>query len=186
MPGGPDYPNDSSARFPQEGLAALTSLRARDNIQGVIHTGEGDIRTWVISDEVMAARRDLYRALAYLDIADVAADARHTALLQRLTEIDGQVDALTVSVASQQATLTKIVDFLGVVIPEWMTLTEVQQGDEMGIVHPSAGELGLVTDIVPLQLEPGFGHEDVVSMEPPAGTLVARGSTVRIRVNFHG
>ena len=40
----------------------------------------------------------------------------------------------------------------------------------------SAAQLGLVVDIIPLQLEPGFGHEDVVSTDPAPGTFVARGT----------
>ena len=56
----------------------------------------------------------------------------------------------------------------------------------MGLTMPSAQSLGLVIEIIALQREPGFGHEEIVSMEPEAGTLVARGSTVRVRMNFMG
>jgi beta-lactam-binding protein with PASTA domain len=34
--------------------------------------------------------------------------------------------------------------------------------------------------------DPGFQHEDVVSIEPAAGTAVKRGSTVKVTVNLEG
>jgi hypothetical protein len=71
-------------------------------------------------------------------------------------------------------------------VPAWLTLKEVQEGDEMGISHPSANEFGLKTEIISLQHEPGFGHGDVVSIDPIAGTFVARGRVVRVSVNFEG
>ena len=77
-------------------------------------------------------------------------------------------------------------DFLGVVVPAWHSLTEVHEGDEMGVALLSAAALGLTAQVVALQREPGFAHEEVVRIEPPAGTLVARGSTVRVQVNFEG
>ena len=33
---------------------------------------------------------------------------------------------------------------------------------------------------------PGFGHEDVVSITTPAGTLVKKGSTVTVAINLEG
>ncbi|MFQ6396897.1 transglycosylase SLT domain-containing protein, partial [Nocardia sp. KC 131] len=53
-------------------------------------------------------------------------------------------------------------------IPDWPTLTEVNEGDEMAIIRPSAAQLGLTVQIVALQHEPGFDHEQVVSIDPPA------------------
>jgi beta-lactam-binding protein with PASTA domain len=96
------------------------------------------------------------------------------------------VASIAAALATQQSSIDAVVGFLGVIVPAWQTLTEVQQGDEMGMVRPSAEQLGLVADIIALQREPGFDHEAVVSMDPPAGTLVARGSTVHVRVNFQG
>lgn len=83
--------------------------------------------------------------------------------------------------------LTRLTAFIGAAeIPDWKTRTEVEEGDEMGIVYPSAAELGLVIDYAVLQREPGYSHEEVVSISPPPGTLVARGSTVVVTLNLEG
>lgn len=83
--------------------------------------------------------------------------------------------------------LTRLTAFIGAAeIPAWNTRTEVEEGDEMGIVYPSAAELGLVVDYVALQREPGYVHEEVVSISPPPGTLVARGATVVVTLNLEG
>ncbi|MFI6959882.1 hypothetical protein ACIBJI_41270 [Nocardia sp. NPDC050408] len=75
---------------------------------------------------------------------------------------------------------------LSAVIPDWPTLTEVNEGDDMGIVRPSSRSLGLLIDIVALQQEPGFDHEQVVSIDPPPGTLQHLVDPVEIKVNFEG
>jgi hypothetical protein len=193
MPGGPDYPMDSSPRYPKDGLADLIPPRAKETVQGVFETPEGDIRTWVIASEVTAARRDLYVALAYLDVADRAADARNTLMVVQISNLGTRIDDIAHNVGllqaglqEQQATLAQISSLLGVVVPAWQTLTQVQNGDDMGLVRPSAAQLGLTADIIPVQQEPGFGQEDVVSIDPPPGTLVARGSTVHLQVNYQG
>ena len=71
-------------------------------------------------------------------------------------------------------------------IPNWPNLTEVNEGDDMGIVRPSAAQLGLTVEIIALQQEPGFAHEQVVSIDPPAGTLAPLTRLVRVTVNFEG
>jgi hypothetical protein len=73
-----------------------------------------------------------------------------------------------------------------VVIPEWRTRTEVESGDDMGMVSPPASELGLTVEFEIDQRNPDFSHEDVISITPPAGTMVKRGSTVTIRINLEG
>lgn len=73
-----------------------------------------------------------------------------------------------------------------VAIPRWRTRTEVEQGDDMGIVNPSAGELGLIVQFEIDQQNPNFSHEDVISITPSAGTVVLRGTTVTVRINLQG
>jgi hypothetical protein len=72
------------------------------------------------------------------------------------------------------------------VIPDWPDLAEVNQGDEMGIVRPSAAQLGLLVNIVALQRQPGFDDQKVVSINPPAGTLQRLVDPVQVQVNFDG
>ena len=112
--------------------------------------------------------------------------ARPSAVRTRLDQIEAAVDTLAGGLAAQQEALDRLVGYLGVVVPDWHSLTEVNEGDEMGGALLSAAALGLAVEVVPLQREPGFAHEEVVRLEPPAGTLVVRGATVRVHVNLEG
>jgi hypothetical protein len=182
MPGGSDYPLDTSQRFPLAKRNDIKTPIARTEVQGVIHSASGDINNWVTAQSVAEARRGLITALAYLDIADSVQDKTSSGVSRIVIDM-GRLEA---AVAAQSDLLQRVVDFLGVFVPAWVTLEEVEEGDEMGIARRSAAQLGLKTDIIPLQREPGFGHGDVVSIDPVAGTLVARGTTVRVSVNFEG
>ena len=71
-------------------------------------------------------------------------------------------------------------------IPDWPNLTELNEGDDMAIVRPSATQLGLTVEIIALHHEPGFDHEQVVAIDPPAGRLVPLTQPVRVTVNFEG
>ena len=73
-----------------------------------------------------------------------------------------------------------------VVIPPWRTRTEVEEGDDMGMSTQSAEQLGLVVQFEIDQLNPKFEHEDVISITPPAGTVVMPGTTVVVRINLQG
>lgn len=193
MPGGPDYPHDQSAKYSLEARDRIRSFPAANHIQGIILTPEGDVRTWVISAGVQSSHRDLITALAYLDIADrVAAEhdareaQRSAAINAEVLNLRNDVQQLRHAVENSAKLVQALVNFLGVIVPAWRNREEIERGDDMGLIVPSAESIGLVVEIIPLQLEPGFGHEEVVSMEPSAGTLVARGSTVRVRMNFLG
>jgi hypothetical protein len=131
-------------------------------------------------------RSEVYTALAYLDVADIQSAQRHNEVVDRLAEVTAAVDSLKAAVDEQSRLLQQVAGFLGVSVPAWLNLTEVNEGDDMGLVRPSAAQLGLTVEIIPLQLEPGFGHEDVVSIDPAPGTFVARGTLVHVRVNFQG
>jgi hypothetical protein len=86
-----------------------------------------------------------------------------------------------------ERTVETLVKLVGAsVIPEWRWKTEVEEGDDMGMVSPSAEELGLVVTYEIDQRNPAFGHEEVISITPPPGTVVMRGSTVVVRINLDG
>jgi hypothetical protein len=182
MPGGPDYPLDTSQRFTLAKRNDIKTPMARTEVQGIIHAPSGDINNWVTAQSVAEVRRQMVTALAYLDVADLVQDKISTAVAR----VADAVGRLNTAVASQSHLLEQVAGFLGVVVPAWVTLEEVENGDDMGISRPSANELGLKTEIVALQREPGFGHGDVVSIDPIAGTFVARGTVVRVSVNFEG
>lgn len=71
-----------------------------------------------------------------------------------------------------------------VIIPDWLNEEEVCNGDDMGIVRPSAEELGLTVEFTIIQNDPSYNHEEVVHITPPAGTIIKRGSTVTVSVNY--
>jgi hypothetical protein len=73
-----------------------------------------------------------------------------------------------------------------VTIPGWSTKKEVLEGDDMGMNVVSAEELGLQVVFEFDQQHPGFGHEDVISIDPSAGTVVFAGSTVTVLINLEG
>lgn len=73
-----------------------------------------------------------------------------------------------------------------VVIPPWRTRREVLEGDDMGVAVESAEALGLVVDWRTDQQNPAFADEEIISILPPAGTPVARGTTVTVTVNLAG
>jgi len=133
------------------------------------------------------------KTLAYSDVIDVAidveqeraanwqknADMRIAALDQRLTSVMGEV-------ASLRTSIDTLIAFFGVTIPAWSNKDEVENGDDMGMVRPSAAELGILVAFEFVRQQLGFGHEDVVSIDPPAGTLIARGNTVKVTLNLLG
>jgi hypothetical protein len=67
-------------------------------------------------------------------------------------------------------------DRLGGVVPPWKTLAEVTDG------ATSAASLGLATVVVPVPAQPGFGPGQVVSTDPPAGSLTRLADAVEVRV----
>lgn len=86
-----------------------------------------------------------------------------------------------------EQTVASLVKLAGAsVIPPWRTKKEVEEGDDMGMVSPPAEELGLVIEYEIDQRNPAFQHEEVISITPPPGTAVLRGSTVVVRINLEG
>jgi hypothetical protein len=108
-------------------------------------------------------------------------------LVGSITSVSGAISALQGALAALEDRVAQLTDFVGaVVIPNWRTKTEVESGDDMGIVSPSAEELGLIVEYQNDQRNPHFQHEDVISITPPAGTLVSRGGTVTVLINLDG
>jgi hypothetical protein len=68
-------------------------------------------------------------------------------------------------------------DRLGAVVPRWTTLAEVTDG---------AARLGLSTVVVPVPNQPGFVPGQVVSTDPPAGSLTRLADAVEVRVSTAG
>jgi hypothetical protein len=130
-----------------------------------------------------------FRALAYLDVLDQGQEVLTRGakrLQQDLATTRQEMARLQTDVQALQTTLDTLVGFFGVVIPDWQTKGEVEEGDDLGLVHPSAAALGLLVDFVIDQANPAFEHEQVEAITPPPGTLVARGSTVTVLINLQG
>jgi len=186
----PAYPLDVTPRFTTHDQGEIgKGIQAIDPSLGILHDADGDLKTWVAVGLGIKGLKDLYTALAYLDIADGKADAladAQSGLRQKIDLLSGKLDGLAGKVDGLSTDLARLTDFLGAVIPPWRTKEEVENGDDMGIAVRSAADLNLVVEFIILQREPGFGHEDVVSIDPPAGTLVAKGSTVKVTLNLEG
>jgi hypothetical protein len=72
------------------------------------------------------------------------------------------------------------------IVPPWQTREEVERGDDMGVLYQSADDLELRVEWLVWQAEPGFEDGQVVGIEPPPGTALRRGSTVRVTINLLG
>ena len=147
------------------------------------------MRGYVVYGAVRHAHRDLYTGLAYLDLIDLNV----LALRDRIDQLALQQQQLVASVATLQAScatiaasLEQMMSLIGAVIPAWTNQEEVESGDDMGMVRPSAAALGLTVVFETVRQAAGFGHHEVVSISPPAGTLVAKGSTVTVVINLEG
>ena len=127
----------------------------------------------VVTGEITAAGRAIGEALSSLQaaVAGLSNDSGSAAF--RLGTLERTVEAL-VQLAG------------AAVIPNWRTKTEVEEGDDMGIVSPSAESLGLVVQYEIDQANPNYAHGEVISIAPSPGTLVLRGSTVVVRINLMG
>jgi hypothetical protein len=81
------------------------------------------------------------------------------------------------------------------IVPPWFTVEEVEHGDDMGLVAPSAEQLGLriqYTDRhgrflqgIPPE-DPDFMSRHVLSLRPEAGTMLRRDSEVVVKVDYDG
>lgn len=97
------------------------------------------------------------------------------------------LDNLHARVNELENTVRILGELVGAVfIPPWRTKTEVEEGDDMGMSTPSAAALGLIVEYTIDQRNPNFDHEDVISIVPPPGTPVLRGSTVTVTINLEG
>lgn len=153
-----DYTGGTAVHGPLTTSGLLTASTGADL------TGPLRLRDPQQSDETAVA--DVQRLLAALSA--LADDAR-----RRLDRLEDRLTRLTAFVGAAE-------------IPAWSTRTEVEEGDEMGVVYPSAAELGLTVEYAVLQRDPRYDHEQVVSIEPAPGTVVARGSTVVVTINLEG
>jgi hypothetical protein len=157
---------------------------------GILHDAEGDLRKYVIYGGVRQTRRDVYTALAFLNLIDLNVVAIRDRVDQVALEINAplaaRLAALETSCATIAANLDQVMKLLGTVVPAWISQEEVESGDDMGMARPSAAALGLTVVFETVRQAAGFGHHDVVSISPPAGTLVAKGSTVTVVINLEG
>jgi hypothetical protein len=141
-----------------------------------------DVTTAKVYSLVRIVAALAWDACGYLDVIE----QRTLATPQQLADMQEAVKVVQSQIADLRASLDRIIDFLGVSIPAWSNKEEVEKGDDMGISHPSAASLELAVDFQFERQVAGFGHEDVIRIDPPAGTLVKRGSTVTVTLNLEG
>ena len=177
--------------------ARFESLRSANNRSGIIvDAASGDLTPEAIYITVASVRLLVWEALGFLDVLDIEQQAikgeilalrqQVTDLKQDLSGIRQELSAVRTDFASLQQSFVTISNFLGVTIPNWTTKEEVENGDEMGVAYLGAAALGLTVNYIFDQRRPGYDHEQVISIDPPAGTLVARGSTITVTINLEG
>jgi hypothetical protein len=170
---------DSPARR-RGGTSPHRRALVHDAQDGLTINFAGDYPGGVTVTGNLAVTGDLALAGTALSATIASLQAALASIQRTVGEAGPRLDALENTVAS-------LVELVGAaVIPAWRTRTEVEEGDDMGILYQSAGQLGLVVQYEIDQLNPNFGHEDVISITPPPGTLVMRGSTVVVRINLEG
>lgn len=179
----PSYPLDITPRFTTAGREAIHNVvPVGAAATGVLHDAEGDVRKYILFNATRSARKEIYTLTAYADLIDLnVADLKDNA-----ERIESKLSTLQQSFDAMNGTLQQLVNLFGAIIPAWINKREVERGDDMGIVRPSAEDLELIVEFESVRQAPGFGHEDVVSIRPPAGTLVKRGSTIAVVLNLEG
>lgn len=191
----PKYPLDVSTRYP-ESSTSVPLVRASDRISGlVINPDTGDLTVEIVYHRTNTLFVNTQKILAYCDVIDLAQEAAEThalaqdqhvaALDQRVAGLDQSLTQMKGEIAALRSSIDSLISFLGVVVPSWANKEEVERGSDMGEVE-SAENLNLVVNFQFDRQRPGFGHEDVISINPPAGTIVAKGSTVTVTLNLLG
>jgi hypothetical protein len=70
----------------------------------------------------------------------------------------------------------------GSVVQPWRTKMEVEEGDSMGLLYPSAEALGFEVEWTWVPDHPVLGQGDVISIDPPPGSVARVGTRLQIRV----
>jgi hypothetical protein len=143
------------------------------NFAGDYTGGVTVVGTLVVTGEISSAGRAIGEALSNLQATVAGLSVENGSAAARLATLERTVEGLVQLVGAA-------------VIPDWRSKTEIDEGDDMGIVSPSAESLGLVVQYEIDQANPNFSHEEVISITPSPGTLVLRGSTVVVRMNLMG
>jgi hypothetical protein len=181
------YPLDVSTRYPESVIVGTPVVRARDRISGLtVHPDTDDLTNEVLYKLIRAVWINSHKTLAYCDVIDLAQEAATQAAATAHADLSNRLAAVSAEVATLRTSIETLTAFFGVTVPAWINKEEVERGDDMGIARPSADSLGLVVNFAFARQEPGFAHEDVVSIAPTAGSLVARGSTVTVTLNLEG
>ena len=116
--------------------------------------------------------------------AGVALNATIAALQSAVASLQMSTGSDSSRLAELERTVESLVRHIGaVVIPFWSTKEEVEEG---GMVASSAESLGLIVEYEIDQRNPNFTHEQVIGSTPPPGTVVLRGSTVKVEINLEG
>ncbi len=193
MPKSVDYPLDVSTRFMKTSMIDIPFLnwRATNAVHGLITSPKtGDLTTDALMRAMIYIARQQLLGLAYADVIDTKIEdeqAELAAIRDQIHSIGLAVQAAVDTAQQTHADQLRLIELLGgVEVPAWRTKTEVDEGDDMGMDVFGAADLGLLVEFRFARQEPGFEDEQVISTEPPAGSLVLKGSTVVVHVNSEG
>lgn len=172
----------TSLKFPPEKAGfAIPPVKAQSNIQGIIHTPEGDVRTWVISAGLNSVGRFLWNTLGALDIQDQQQVKTMDMLQAQQLKIDALQQAL-LTLTVKLDPLVQLAQSLGVSVPDWKTRDDVENGRPDMTDVLSAAQAGLRATFTVIQ-DQGIAPRQIIEMNPETGTFVARGTEVLITVN---
>lgn len=184
------YPLDISTRYPESVISSAPSVRAYDRISGlVVHPDTDDLTNEVLHKLLRSVWVNSHKTLAYCDLIDLAQETAFNTLKNadnRINMLDQRLTAVMSEIVSLRTSMDTLIAFFGVTIPSWINKNEVEYGDDMGMVNPSADQLGILVTFDFVRNHPGLEHEDVVSIDPPAGSLIPRGHTVKVTLNLRG
>jgi hypothetical protein len=164
----------------------LPNVQSVGELSGVlVNPNTGDVTVSAVARRQIGIVAFLWDALGFLDIIDqqqaqfqqqaAAQNAQLSVLQQGLLQLQSQLQAL-------QANMDTVLSFMGVWIPLWTVKSDVLTGISFltGIPVPTAASLGLIIEFVPSGTVGGLIPGSIIRIEPPAGTFVPRGSTVKI------
>ena len=167
-----------SKRFPPEQRNSLfTKLDANEPLKGLTHNpATGDLTVALVFNSVVHLSAFIWDTLGFLDVID-----------QQQTEAAGQIAALRQEVAAlttQLAPVIEIVRSLGVAVPDWRSIDDVDNG--RGVLSGddvlSAKQAGLLVTFKEVDDPNATEQRAIVRIEPPVGTFVARGSEVLVLI----
>lgn len=194
----------SSPSFPEGGYTDGIHVAAVGAMKGYMTLPSGDVSGNALANMNRGLGLRIWEASAYLETLLLESRAQRpvvdrtetavAALSASVDRVAGMLTDISATQAELVATQAKLVAALGLFeVPDWGSIEEVLEGDDMGAVRPSAAELGLNVRFFSVRdpsmqnpLQPPLRPEEdgpVARTEPAVGSWVRRGDTVLVFID---